>query len=144
MGFIKSIGKVIKEFILNIIRSITKALRDIAMIIGKFFAKLVHWLKRCLEYVERHLDKLGLTPKVVGTSTYLHKTNEGFEEIAYNYSEQNGEWRRDTVIKDEIVSEDEIPDDILESAINMKNDEYINISDQTSNRVEQNRTALLA
>ncbi|MBQ3566919.1 MAG: hypothetical protein IJA12_07050 [Oscillospiraceae bacterium] len=151
MGFFKKAGELldaginwIKGKILNLIKSLTKTLRAVAMIIGIFFGKLVKWMQKVLNYVENHLRQLGITQEIEGTTTYLHKVAGGFEEISYNYTNINNEWRKDTVIKDQIVSPDEIPDDIRAIAESMENDEYRDISSNVSTKVEDNQLELTA
>ncbi len=144
MGIAKALVNWIKGKILNIIKSLTKTLRAVAMIIGIFFGKLVKWMQKVLNYVENHLRQLGITQEIEGTTTYLHKVAGGFEEISYNYTNINNDWRKDTVIKDEIIKLDDMPDDIRAIAEKMKDDEHCDISSNVSTKVEANQLELSA
>ena len=88
----------IADTVIEAVKAIKLGLKDLVSRLGRFFGKLVNWFRNGINFVEQRLSQLGLNANVSGAQTYLHKTSEGFQRVAYEYSRQGNEYRRDTVI----------------------------------------------
>lgn len=126
----------IADTVIEAVKAIKLGLKDLVSRLGRFFGKLVNWFRNGINFVEQRLSQLGLNANVSGAQTYLHKTSEGFQRVAYEYSRQGNEYRRDTVIDQKFIDPSEVPADILQIAMDKGlEDAYVNISAQTSEQV---------
>ncbi|MCM1508117.1 MAG: hypothetical protein NC177_13440 [Ruminococcus flavefaciens] len=129
---INSVAEKILNFTKKLIGIIAQSIRKVAMIIGKFFTLLTQWIGQAVNYVTTKFNVV-----VNGVQTFLKKVNNEYQEISYHYTKQSdGSYMKNTVVRQTFVSEDEIPADIKALALQMENNNMIDISNQTANKQE--------
>ena len=70
--------------------------------------------------------------------TFLKKVGNEYQQISYNYSKQeDGTFLKNTVIKQTYVSEDEIPADIREQALQLADGKMVDITETAAEREEK-------
>lgn len=107
----------IDEKLLKFGKWLKRTLKELVAVIGRFFGRLLNWLKKAIGAVEQALAAAGLNAEVAGASTYLHKvSNEEFEEVTYHYSKQGDSYRRDTVINSKPAELVDVPPEFIEAA----------------------------
>lgn len=100
-------------------------------VIAKFWKEIIGWLGKV---INKFKEKFGII--VQGSETLLKRVAGGFQESSVNYSKTSKTtWRKDTIVKREIVSEDEIPDDIKALAMNMNMEQTADITQHTEAQV---------
>ena len=83
-ALIAQLTKKLAKFILNNIRKV-------AMTIGKFFTLLTQWLDKAMDYVAATFNVI-----VDGVQTFLKKVGNEYQEISYNYTQQqDGSYMKD-------------------------------------------------
>ena len=139
MGLFTKIGQALDK-VFQMIAQLTKKLaqfivnnlRKVAMTIGKFFTLLTQWLDKAMNYV-------AATFKVIvdGVQTFLKKVGDEYQEISYNYTQQqDGSFMKNTVVRQTFVSEDEIPADIKQLAAQMEEGNMVDMSQNTAQKQE--------
>lgn len=124
-ALIAQLTKKLAEFILNNIRKV-------AMTIGKFFTLLTQWLDKAMDYVAATFNVI-----VDGVQTFLKKVGNEYQEISYNYTQQqDGSYMKNTVVRQTFVSEDEIPADIKQLALQMEEGNMVDMSNNTAEKQE--------
>ena len=122
---IAQLTKKLAKFILNNIRKV-------AMTIGKFFTLLTQWLDKAMDYVAATFNVI-----VDGVQTFLKKVGNEYQEISYNYTQQqDGSYMKNTVVRQTFVSEDEIPADIKQLALQMEEGNMVDMSNNTAEKQE--------
>lgn len=107
-------------------------LNKLKEVLHKFWAVLINWFNKAIQWVEDQLHKV-----VLGGETFLKKVGDEYQEFSYHYSQNSaGNWERDTVIKQKFVSEDEIPADILALAAQMEEGNMLNITQGTDDQTK--------
>lgn len=147
MGFFSKLGSMIDKGVAWVGQKLKKlvslaadffekvkdGLRQFAMIIGKFFTLLTKWLDNAIKYVEATFRVV-----VAGVQTFLKKVGNEYQQISYNYSKQeDGTFLKNTVIKQTYVSEDEIPADIKEQALQLADGKMVDITETAAEREEK-------
>lgn len=139
MGFFTKIGQ-LADKVFEMIAKLTKKLakfivnnlRKVAMTIGKFFTLLTQWLDKAMDYVAATFNVV-----VDGVQTFLKKVGNEYQELSYNYTQQqDGSFMKNTVVRQTFVSENEIPDDIKQLALQMENGNMVDMSNTTANKQE--------
>lgn len=93
-------------------------------VIAVFYKDIINWLNKAFQKI-----KSALNIAVVGSQIMMQNFAEGFKEISYHFSKlPNNQWRKDTVIKQELVSEKDIPQELIEAARNMSINQTIDIT----------------
>ena len=124
-ALIAQLTKKLAKFILNNIRKV-------AMTIGKFFTLLTQWLDKAMDYVAATFNVI-----VDGVQTFLKKVGNEYQEISYNYTQQqDGSYMKNTVVRQTFVSEDEIPADIKQLALQMEEGNMVDMSNNTAEKQE--------
>lgn len=147
MGFFEKVGsnggKFVGKFVdkaFEMVARLTKKLakfivnnlRKAAMTIGKFFTLLTQWLDKAMNYVAATFNVV-----VDGVQTFLKKVGDEYQEISYNYTQQqDGSFIKNTVVRQTFVSENEIPDDIKQLARQMEDGNMVDISNNTAAKQE--------
>ena len=130
------VGQKLKKLVslaVNFFEKVKDGLRQFAMIIGKFFTLLTKWLDNAIKYVEATFRVV-----VAGVQTFLKKVGNEYQQISYNYSKQeDGTFLKNTVIKQTYVSEDEIPADIKEQALQLADGKMVDITETAAEREEK-------
>lgn len=124
-ALIAQLTKKLAKFILNNIRKV-------AMTIGKFFTLLTQWLDKAMDYVAATFNVI-----VDGVQTFLKKVGNEYQEISYNYTQQqDGSYMKNTVVRQTFVSEDEIPADIKQLALQMEEGNMVDMSNTIAEKQE--------
>lgn len=124
-AMIAQLTKKLAKFIIN-------NLRKVAMTIGKFFTLLTQWLDKAMNYVAATFNVI-----VDGVQTFLKKIGDEYQEISYNYTQQqDGSFMKNTVVRQTFVSEDEIPADIKQLATQMEEGNMVDMSQNTAQKQE--------
>lgn len=119
------LSKKLAKFMINNIRKV-------AMTIGKFFTLLTQWIDKAMDYVAATFHVI-----VDGVQTFLKKVGDEYQEISYNYTQQqDGSFMKNTVVRQTFVSEDEIPDDIKQMALQMEEGNMVDMSQSTVQKQE--------
>ncbi len=122
----------IAQFTKKLVNFMKNALRTVAMTMGRFFTILTQWIDKAMNFVAATFNVV-----VHGVQTFLKKVGNEYQELSYNYSKQpDGNYMKNTVLKQTFVSEDEIPADIRERAAQMENGNMIDMSNETASKQE--------
>ncbi len=85
-----------------------------------------------MNYVEATFNVI-----VSGVQTFIKKVGNEYQEISYNYTRQNdGSYMKNTVVRQTMVSEDEIPADIKALAAKMNDGNMVDMSKATVQKQE--------
>lgn len=139
MGFFTKIGQfadkvfeMIAKLTKKLAKFIVNNLRKVAMTIGKFFTLLTQWLDKAMDYVAAKFNVV-----VDGVQTFLKKVGNEYQELSYNYTQQqDGSFMKNTVVRQTFVSENEIPDDIKQLALQMEEGNMVDMSNNTVKKQE--------
>ncbi|MBQ3565795.1 MAG: hypothetical protein IJA12_01325 [Oscillospiraceae bacterium] len=139
MGLFSRIGQKLDSFFEKIvvftkklINVMATALKNVAILMGKFFTILTQWIDKAMNYVEATFNVI-----VSGVQTFLKKVGNEYQEISYNYTKQNdGSYMKNTVVRQTFVSEDEIPADIKALAAKMNDGNMVDMSKTTAQKQE--------
>ena len=122
------VGQKLKKLVslaVDFFEKVKDGLRQFAMIIGKFFTLLTKWLDNAIKYVEATFRVV-----VAGVQTFLKK-------VGNEYQQKDGTFLKNTVIKQTYVSEDEIPADIKEQALQLADGKMVDITETAAEREEK-------
>ena len=103
----------------------------IGAIVVKFWREIAGWFQKAFQKVKEILHVA-----VVGSEVFLKKMQEGFKEVSYHYSKQNGRWRKDTVVKQETVALEDVPEEFRLAAQNAGIAQEIDISAELQLQLE--------
>ncbi|SEK79023.1 hypothetical protein SAMN02910353_01268 [Ruminococcus sp. YRD2003] len=78
------------------------------VLIHAYWKNIIQWLAKAAEKI-----KAVLNVAVEGSQTFIKRVGSGFKNMSENYSKlPEGKWRKDTVIEQKYIDENEVPDDI--------------------------------
>ena len=90
-----------------------------------FWQNLVGWLRKSIDKIKQVLNRT-----IIGAEVFLEKVDGMYRESSYHYSKTDeGQWRRDTVVKQKLISSADVPADILAKAQYVTEGQRIDISD---------------
>ena len=89
--------------------SIKTIVQAVLEVLAAFWKSLVGWLRKSIEKIKQALNRV-----ILGAEVLLEKVDGMYRESSHHYSKTDeGKWRKDTVIKQKLISEEDVPADIL-------------------------------
>lgn len=85
-------------------------------IIHSYWKNIIQWLAKAAEKI-----KSVLKVAVEGSETFIKRIGAGFKNMSENYSKlPGGKWRKDTVIEQTYINENDVPDEIRQAMLNSR------------------------
>ncbi len=76
--------------------------------IHAYWKNIIQWLAKAAEKI-----KSVLNVAVEGSETFIKRVGAGFKNMSENYSKlPGGKWRKDTVIEQNYINENDVPEEI--------------------------------
>lgn len=85
-------------------------------VIHAYWKRIIQWLAKAAEKI-----KLILKVAVEGSETFIKRIGAGFKNMSENYSKlPGGKWRKDTVIEQNYIDENDVPEEIRNAMLASK------------------------
>lgn len=84
--------------------------------IHAYWKNIIQWLAKAAEKIKSVLNVV-----VEGSETFIKRIGAGFKNMSENYSKlPGGKWRKDTVIEQSYINENDVPEEIKQAMLNMR------------------------
>ena len=105
---------------------------DAKLILGVILEKLAEFWRKLVKWIRKVFDKIQQLVKraILGAESFLKRVGDVFQEVMYTYTKNDeGKWRKDTVVKQKMISADEVPPELRQKAWSIANGQMLDTTD---------------